>query len=377
MLATQAHQGAHDEVRKLVALAETRTNASRQDLYDSIAELFERRGDHLSDAERAIILEILERLSHEVEMSVRLALANRLAERGDAPRELVRMLANDDLQVAQNILAGSPVLLDEDLIDIVRHRTKQHQLAVAIRKDISEDVSAALVETGNEDVIVTLLNNHDARVSSTVLEYLAEESRRVDAYQKPLVRRPDLPNEVAARMCAWVSDAIRSYIVSHYQIDPSSLDEELAGAVSNVLTAEKEKNDAAAKLVDQLHTSGELNYEFVTKALQQGQIALFEFAMARLLDVEPTVACRIIYQTEGEDLAKACRAVSIPRSSFLMMFQLTRKAGATKARLTRDETVRLCRLYDTTSPEAAALVLKRWQRERHDGADTRTAAIGH
>lgn len=366
MLATKVNDTADAEVRKLVALAQTRTSESRHSLYDSIADLFERRGDHLSDGERSIVLEILQRLSHEVEMSVRMALANRLAERGDAPHELVKLLANDEIQVAENILANSPVLQDQDLIEIIRHRTKRHQLAVAIRQDISEDVSAALVETANEDVIVTLLNNHDARISATVLEYLAEESRRVDAFQKPLVRRPDLPTEVAARMCAWVSDAIRTYIVSRYQIDPANLDAELAGAVSNVLAAEQDKQDAADKLVGQLYASGELGVEFVIKALQQGQVTLFECALAKILDIAVSVARRVIYEADGKPLATACRAVDIPRSSFLLIYQLTRKAGSTKSRLTRDETVRLCRLYDGVSAEAAQLIRKRWQREGND-----------
>ena len=58
------------------------------------------------------------------------------------------MLANDDIEVAYPILAFNKVLQDADLIEVIRHRTLEHQLVIAIREDVSEAVSDALVRTG-------------------------------------------------------------------------------------------------------------------------------------------------------------------------------------------------------------------------------------
>ena len=101
-----------------------------------------------------------------------------------------------------------------------------------MRKSLSEDVSEALVDTGQEDVIASLLNNHGAKVSRHVMDYLASESKRVDAYQNPLVRRPELSPELAERMSWWVSAALREHISERFSLDLGELDVSIETAVS-------------------------------------------------------------------------------------------------------------------------------------------------
>jgi len=344
------------EVRRLIALAQERTGDSRQDLYRSIAELFERRGDDLGDIERTIMLEIVERLSREVELSVRTALAERLARQDDAPRDLVRLLASDEIQVAQSVLSHSPVLGDADLIEILHHRTMQHRLAVARRRDLSEDVTAAIVDTGEEDVIVALLNNHDARISAAVLDYLAEESRRVDAYQKPLVRRPDLPEALALRMCAWVSEELKRFIVDSFEVDPSTLDKEIAASLQDVMAERDSSNAAAGTLIDRLEAAGELTPRLLLQTLQQGQITLFEHGFAKLAAMELPALRRVVYDWGDRPFATVCRAVGMDRATFLQVYQLTRKGLDQGARLSKELTVSLCRMYDDVAADAAQMV---------------------
>ena len=365
MLAKHTQPPTDEEARRLFELARTKTRDGRESLYDAIAEMFERRGDELDHHERDLMADILARLSHDVEMSVRAALANRLSSKPDAPAELINMLANDEIQVAYKILSSSPVLRDTDLVEVVRHRTLQHQLAVAIRRDLTEDVSAALVETGNEDVIVTLLNNQDARISSTVLEYLAEESKRIDAYQKPLVRRPDLPSQLAEKMYAWVSAAVRKYIVENFEVDVHDLDDELSRSMEDAIVSKPDEEEAAAvRLVEKLNDAGELTPEFVLKSLRQGQISLFELSFAKLTGLRPVLMRRIIYEPGGEALGIACRAIDIDRPTFLLIYRLSRRAQTDGASLSKTEVVTLSRFYDQTTREAAFLVLRRWQRDQ-------------
>lgn len=367
MLANALQPPVNDsEVRELFKLAHEKSKESRESLYCAIGDLFERRAEELQPNERELMIEILQRLSHDVEMSVRASLGNRLSERGDAPYDLIRMLANDEVQVAYKILTSSPVLRDTDLIEVVRHRTMQHQLAVAIRKDLSEEVSAALVETGSEDVIVGLLNNQDARISTDVLEYLAEESKRVDSYQKPLVRRPDLPAELAERMYYWVSAAVRNYIVENFDVDIDNLDDQMSAAVGEVLETneEEESGVAAERLVDRLFDGGSLSAEFALKSLHQGQISIFEFSFAKLVGIRPVLARRIIYEPGGEALGIACQAIGLERSIYLQIYQLTRKARERDTRLSKDEVVRLTKFYESVTRESAFLVLRKWQRDK-------------
>jgi len=368
MLAKAIHPPVRDsEVRELFKLAQEKSKEGREPLYKAIGDLFERRADELQTVERAMMIEILERLSLDVEMSIRSGLANRLNENGDAPYDLIHMLANDEVQVAYKILASSPILHDSDLIEVVRHRTMQHQLAVAIRKDVSEEVSAALVEAGTEDVIVTLLNNQDARISADVLDHLAEESKRVDSYQKPLVRRPDLPTELAERMYYWVSAAVRNYIVNNFDIDIDDLDDQMSATISDVLETKKSDDDsgiAAEGLVDRLFDGGGLSADFALKSLHQGQVSIFEFSFAKMVGIRPVLARRIVYEPGGEALGIACRAIGLERTVYLQIYQLTRKARSSENRLGKDEVVRLTKFYESITREAAFLVLRKWQRDK-------------
>jgi len=188
------------ELDALLALARRRSHAGRIALFDTVRDLLFDTGDTLTERERSLMGDILRRLVGDVEASVRRDLAERLAGNPRAPHDLAVAIARDDIEVAYPLLVASTVLADADLIEIVHHRTQAHQIAIAARRDLSEDVSAALVNTGDTEVVVALLRNDNARVSAAMMEYLVEQSRQMDALQEPLVRRRDLPKELARRM---------------------------------------------------------------------------------------------------------------------------------------------------------------------------------
>ena len=157
--------------------------------------------------------DILRQLIHDVEISVRKHLAIRLSDEPLAPSELVYALANDNAEIAHPILMRSDVLKDAQLIEIIRNRDLEHQLSVAMRASVSEAVSGALVETSEVSVVERLLENPGAEIGRQAMTYLVEQSQRVDAFQNPLIRRKDLPKDLAERMYWWVSAALRKSIV--------------------------------------------------------------------------------------------------------------------------------------------------------------------
>ena len=102
---------------------------------------------------------------------------------------------------------------------------------MAIRRTVSEEVSDELVETGHEGVITTLLKNSGARISTATMEYLVEESKRVDSFREPILRREDLDPALAKRMYMWVSAALRQHIVEKYDLDQGVVDDLLERSV--------------------------------------------------------------------------------------------------------------------------------------------------
>lgn len=350
----------------LFELAHRKSREGRARLYEDVWSLFEADGQTLNEKERSIMTDILRRLSHDVEMTVRRRLAERLAAQDSAPPELAAMLANDQIEVAYPILMDSKALRDTDLIEIIRHRTLQHQLATAMRSDISSEVSDALAATGSEDVVVALLENRTASVSSALMEHLVAESERVDRYQKPLLRRPDLPKHLAKRMYAWVSAALRQYIVENYRFEPNELDDNVVFAMNDAVretTGEEESNDPSERLVDKLHKAGQLNVAFAMKALRQGEVRLFEFAMSRLSELRVELMRRLVYEPGGEALAIACRSLEMDQQVFLTIFDLTRAAHGPLNAAHRTERQKLQHFYATLDKENAMTVVRRWRQD--------------
>jgi uncharacterized protein (DUF2336 family) len=352
-------------LEELFALAQDKSTEGRQSLFINMCDLFLDGGSSVSDRERALMSEILRRLVHDVEIKLRRSLAEKLSKRSDTPHALIVELANDDYEVAHPILMESNVLQDVDLIETIKHRTMEHQLAISMRKNLSEDVSEALVGTGQEDVIASLLNNHGAKVSRHVMDYLVSESKRVDSYQNPLVHRPDLPPELAERMSWWVSAALREYISENFNLDLGELDDAIETATSEQFGTKPETSAPATKadeLVDRLSDLGEVDASFLVKALRQGEISLFESAFCKLTGLKLKLLRRILFEPGGEALVLLCRAIDLGGETFNELFELSRRAKDRKQEVTREQKERLLALYDKTKPDDAKRILKRSRR---------------
>ncbi|MEX1147822.1 MAG: DUF2336 domain-containing protein, partial [Sphingomonadales bacterium] len=224
------------QVSELMRLAEDKSDQARQRLVEHMADLFLSNEGRLTEHQRALMGDILTKLVGEMETVVRKELAARFAGNEDISPDLVRVLANDRIEIARPVLERSGVLRDTDLIEIVHNRSEEHRLCIAMRQKVSEDVSDAIVESGGVDVIEALLRNQDAELSKRAMEYLVAESRRVDRFQEPLLTRHDLPATLAHRMFWWVSAALRKKILLDYaDLDPVTLDDAIQDAARKAI----------------------------------------------------------------------------------------------------------------------------------------------
>ena len=354
------------EVVELQKLARDKTVAGRRALIATVSDLFFSRVHVLSDRERALMSDILRQIIHDVEVSVRKALAEKLAELSDIPTDLIRDLANDEIEVAHTILVGSEVLQDSDLIEIIQHRTLEHQLAIAMRRSVSEVVSDALVETGNTDVIRTLLENKSAQISESTLAYLIEQAKRHDSYHNPLLGRPELNAELAQRLYWWVSAALRRDILDRFQINATKLDESMENAVSGLVDSVGEMTQQESKamlLADRLHQQKSITGKMLVETLRQGEIALFEAMFAKLTSMRLTLVRRMLFESGGEGLAIACKACDIDKSIYAAIFLLTRKARSTERFMAPSDVNRALSFFDQIKRDSADSMLKRWQRD--------------
>lgn len=357
-----------EDFERLRALARRRSPAERELLYLSIGDILEEHGQALPERGCALVTEILRNLHDDIETDLRAKLARRLATNADVPRDVIVLLANDRIEVAYAILLGSSVLSNADLVEIVRHRTMRHRLAVAMRPQIGAAVSEALTETGNEDVLIALLDNHTAEISPELLSHLVDESRRQQALQAPLVSRPDLEQGLARRLYDWVGEALKTQIAQRYNLDRRVLDEALDGVVESALAADgmARENDPTTKVVDELSAAGSLTGPFLVNALKRGEVLLFEIGLARLAQVPLPGIRRVLYELDGEALGFACLVAGLEREDFITLHQLTRRARGQRIATDGAAANGLRAFYDaTTATDAARHLGAAIQRPRH------------
>lgn len=360
--------GEDDSPESLLKLAQDRSLQGRRSLATAMSDLFAERESLLSEREHALMTDILNKLVSEFETELRQELAERLSISKSAPRNLVLALANDEIVVARPILLKSGVLQDPELIEIIHHRTLEHQLAIAMRTSVSEIVSDTLVETGNTDVIKTLLQNANAKITEATMAYLVEEARRVDSYQEPLVRRQDLDPTLVRQMYWLVSAALRAHLLESFDIDASDLDDQLERVVWTLSTAAKAEGEEsaaspAATLAERLDEDDAATPELLIQVLRQGEVALFESLFGRLSGLAAPRLERVIYEPSGRDLAIACRALEFEKSNFSLVYLLVRRARPGHETVPPRVASRLIKFFERIEAPAAQRVLRQWQRD--------------
>ena len=324
---------AHDmsDMGRLAQLAmNPQSGTSREEIYLAVASLYRIQGTGLNASERELMREILKRLTRDVEMAIRIALAQRLAEDSTAPHDLILLLVDDRIEVARPLILNSPLLTEADVLRLIAEAGAAHQEAVAGRPHIGVAVTDALARSEHESVLVALVRNATARISSHTYETLVQKSRAITGLQEPLIQRADLPPQLATDMCEWVSDALKTYIRTNYRMAPQAVNTALAQAAMAVKTEPPRPKDppadSAQKLIEKLAASGQLKAGFLMRVLSQGQLDLFDLAFSRLLDVELSRFRKSFYDGGAQIVALSCRAAGIDRSVFPTVFNLSRQA---------------------------------------------------
>lgn len=361
-------------MERLCALARQDNTGDRGQLFGELSKIFIKEDAGLSDTERGLMTDVLGSLIHDIEMEIRQDLSQRLSTLPNAPHELAVMLANDEIEVARPLLMKSGVLSDPDLIEIIGQRTKEHRLAIALRKSVGEKVTDAILDQGEQDVIEELLNNHDAVLSQRAMEYLVAESLEVASYQKPLLNRPDLPAKLANRMFWWVSSVLRQHIVDKYRIDDKAVRAQVQESAQAALAARAAPSvdELALGLAERLEQVDALNERFLVQALRGGNVTAFTASFTRLCQLDLRIARRMIFDPAGEPLAVACKAIGIDRANFATIFMLTRK-GQNKV-MQGDRLATILSFYDSLKPEQAGAMLAAWKADDTAGASSQSRA---
>ncbi|MDJ0609316.1 MAG: DUF2336 domain-containing protein [Kiloniellales bacterium] len=264
-------------------LAEDRDEAVRRDLAAKVARLTRHLSEPDQRAVHQVVIETLELLARDQATKVRQILSETLRDVADAPYAVIQRLARDtEAVVACPVLEFSPLLTDQDLLEIIAEsRASAPLCAISRRHALAPAVSDALVAVDDRDAVVSLLANDSAQIREETLDGLVERSREVTAWQAPLAHRPRLPGGAVVKLAGFVANHLLDALQARRDLDAATASR-VAEAVHRRL-AEAPPADAAEPVsAAALLAAGRLDEDCLREALAQGDRVLVRESLALL-----------------------------------------------------------------------------------------------
>jgi uncharacterized protein (DUF2336 family) len=238
--------------------------------------------DDLAAAEGAMIM-----LLDDPSPLVRRALSDVFASAQKAPRVVVQALAADQLEVALPLLERSPLLPDDDLIDLIATGEPQTQVAIAGRALLSPPLAAAIAEVGSAEACLTLLENPDASMAMFSVDRIVERFGHLAPIRQTLLDRDDLPMATRQALLSKLSRMLAGFVTSRQWLGPEHAEYAAREACekATVAMAADTPYEEIGALVTHLRQSGQLTAGMILRALLSGNVVLVEEALAELSGV--------------------------------------------------------------------------------------------
>ena len=284
-------------------LADDTDDDVRVELARKIGHILPKLPPEYTKRMRDLTIETLERLARDTLPRVRQALAEEIKALDCVPPRVIKALARDVETVAAPILEYSPLLSDNDLIEIITSAQASFALqAIAKRRPLRANVTEAIATALDVPAVATMLLNSSAKIRHQTLDKIAAAAERVKDWQEPLVFRDELPQRVVRRLAGFVSKALLETLAAKHGLDAKTLRH-----LKDKLKTRFDESGISAKGPDllALKKEGKLDDEFVEAAIERGSRDLAIAALALLAGLAPETVARI-FQTGS---AKAVTAV--------------------------------------------------------------------
>lgn len=201
-------------------LAEDEEEAVRAELAGKVSRLVPDLDPSAQDKVQQLTIQVLEVLARDQATRVRQILAETLQDVASAPPQVINRLARDaEIVVAKPVLTFSPVLSDEDLLDIIGNSPIAGALgAIAERDGVGEVVSDAIAGSDDIGAIGLLLGNESAQIREETLDAIIDRAEPIESWHLPLVKRPKLPAKAAISLARFVAQNLVSALLGRGDI---------------------------------------------------------------------------------------------------------------------------------------------------------------
>lgn len=319
-----------------IKLAKDSDAQVRGGLAANIAKIAPNLSAEESDKLRAQTHEALETLAKDQITKVRAVLSEALKDVVDAPADVIKLLASDlEFEVSGPVLEFSPVLTDEDLLEIIEQGPATGGVGAIARRDgVSENLADAIIATDDIEGIGNLLGNNSAQIREEALDDLIERSGSIDLWQAPLVTRQHLPDGAAERMAGFLAESLLDKLRERDDLDVDAM-AIVSDIVRQRMGSDKDELDPEKALsagfdflkvappidtVKRLHESEKLGEGVIKKALQAGDHTFIYAALIVRGAVDVAVARKIFLEKSPHGIVALFGKAGLP-SDMLVLAQ--------------------------------------------------------
>jgi uncharacterized protein (DUF2336 family) len=207
--------------------------------------------------------EVIGRLADEIEEAARAKLAKQLAHSGNAPFNVIMVLASDDsIDVAGPVLQHSQRLDEKTLVASARTKSQAHLLAISKRRSIPVVVTDELVTRGNREVVHSVAANNGARLSDFGFLQMIKRCEGDSILAEHIGLRKEIPRHMFQQLIAKASDDVKRKLEQERpdliaQIQDSVT--EVTGALQSKFGPASKNYFNAKRIVTSQHQYGNLN----------------------------------------------------------------------------------------------------------------------
>lgn len=294
-------------------LAVDRSGESRQATVEKLVATYSE--SDMSPSERESVMALFQMFARDAEQRVRAALAASVKALPDLPHDLAMILASDEAEVAGPILQYASVLTEADLLGLVRDSDTAKLLSIAKREHVPGSVADALVDSGNEAVVATVVANPGADLSDRAMERALAAFPHSEQVKEGLVGRSVLPVTIAERLVTLVSERLRERLVTHHALSPDMATdlvlESRERATMSLLRGAR-SGTAVEALAKQLHKNGRLTESLILRAAILGDIDFLEASLAAIAGIPRENARLLVHDAGRRGLASLLKKADMP-----------------------------------------------------------------
>jgi uncharacterized protein (DUF2336 family) len=303
-------------VRQFLHWLRTAPSGDRAEATSALARAF--LYSDLSDNDRAAAEGAMIMLLDDPSPLVRRAMSEVFASSQKAPPIIVHALASDQPEVAFPLIERSPLLADQELIDLVKGGKPHVQIAVAGRPLITIAVGAEIAESGCSEACLTLLENSDADIALASVERIVARFGHIAAIRENLLARDELPMPLRQSLLSKLSQTLAGFVAERQWLGPEHAEYAAREACekATVALAAETPYEELPDLIRHLRESGQLTAGMLLRALLSGNLVLLEEALAELSGLPVDKVVNHLHDKTSTGLRALYRKAVLPEIAY-------------------------------------------------------------